>query len=221
MFIDDLAQIIPIAARADTAIFVAEPDLDQLKIQPYFLLQPDDKGTIKIEPVRELIAACATKQQNPAYLIIVRAETMTPEAENALLKLLEEPRDNYHFLLFTKDPSALLPTILSRAEIYFLAEQSPLSAPVNASKKIKDLAHRLLTTPERDLPDFAEEVTKKKKLTRPEVLDLLAAAIEISYKSYFATQNPAYLRKLPNYLAAHNNIKSNGHIKLHLIADLI
>ena len=38
--------------------------------------------------------------------------------------------------------------------------------------------------------------------------------------SYFATKNPAFLKKLPKLLTLHDNLKQNGHIKLHLIADL-
>lgn len=222
MFIDSLDNIANIAKNADTCVFAMEfPGLDHLKIKPFFVLEPDDKGKIPIEATRELIQACSLKQATDAYIIIKSAETMGIEAENALLKLLEEPRGNYHFLLFAKDPSALLPTILSRAEIYFITEKNPLSAPVNASEKIKDLAHRLITLNSRDLPDFTEEITKKKKLTRQEALEMLSTAIEISYKSYFATGNRTFLKKLPRLITAYDNISKNGHIKLHLIADLI
>ncbi|MBR3135345.1 hypothetical protein IKG54_02140 [Candidatus Saccharibacteria bacterium] len=221
MFIDSLENIANIAKNADTCIIATSaPDIETLKIKPFFVLEPDDKGKIPIEATRELIQACSLKQATDAYIIIKGAETMTLEAENALLKLLEEPRNNYHFILFAKDPTSLLPTILSRAEIYYITKANPLSAPVEASKKAKDLAHQLLTTPERDLPDFVDAITKK-KLTRPEILEILSAAIEISYKSYFATGRPAFLKKLPNLLAAYNNISKNGHIKLHLIADLL
>lgn len=222
MFIDSLTDIKNISSRADTIIVVAElNDTTNLPIKPYYILQPDEKGSIKIDHVRELISACTVKQQQDVFIVITSAETMTTEAENALLKLLEEPKPGYHFILFTKDISSILPTILSRAEIYFVLQKDPLSAPVSASEKSKELARRLITLDSRNLPDFAEDITKKQKLTRPEVCEMLAAAIEISYKSYFATKNHAYLAHLSKLLVCHSNISKNGHIKLHLIADLL
>ncbi|HTS90289.1 MAG TPA: hypothetical protein VMG41_17500 [Gemmatimonadales bacterium] len=52
--------------------------------------------------------------------IVAEAERLvpqesSPEAANALLKLLEEPPADTHFLLTTVDPGRLLPTIRSRA----------------------------------------------------------------------------------------------------------
>ena len=46
--------------------------------------------------------------------MIHHAEKMTPQAQNALLKTLEEPMPGTVFLLTTDNPSALLPTIISR-----------------------------------------------------------------------------------------------------------
>jgi DNA polymerase-3 subunit delta' len=41
---------------------------------------------------------------------------MTHQAQNAFLKLLEEPNDNVHFILVSSSTSKLLPTILSRVK---------------------------------------------------------------------------------------------------------
>ncbi|MBR3323815.1 hypothetical protein IKG16_02960 [Candidatus Saccharibacteria bacterium] len=220
MFIDGLDKVKNIAAAADTCIFAINiSGIDNLKIKPFFILEPSENGKISIEATRELIKACTLKQTTDTFIIIKAAEAMTLEAQNTLLKLLEEPKENYHFILFTSDPSLLLPTILSRAEIYYQSVKNPLSTPVVASSEIKELAHQLLKTTERDLPDFAENLTKKRKFTRQQVLELLSVTIEISYKSYFATKNPAFLKKLPKLITCYNNISKNGHIKLHLIAD--
>lgn len=223
MFFKDLSQIPTLAKSAETVIFaISPPALTEVNIKPYFILNPDEKNKIPVEATRELIEACTLKQSKDTYIIINHAETMREEAQNALLKLLEEPRENYHFLLYTENPTALLPTIRSRAEIYYQIIENPLSTPVNYPDDIKNAARDLLKLTPRDLPAFATTLTKKKKDDlRPRVLAILAAAIEISYKSYFATKNPAFLTKLPNLLDCQENIARNGHIKLHLIADLI
>jgi DNA polymerase-3 subunit delta' len=48
--------------------------------------------------------------------ILVEAERMGVQAQNALLKLLEEPPDQLVLLLCTSSPETLLPTILSRCQ---------------------------------------------------------------------------------------------------------
>ncbi len=48
------------------------------------------------------------------------AQDASPEAANALLKLLEEPPAGTHFILTSSEPGRLLPTIRSRASSLFL-----------------------------------------------------------------------------------------------------
>ena len=55
---------------------------------------------------------------------------------------------------------------------------------------------------------------------RAYALLVLATAIEMLYKSYFITGKDVFVKKLPQFLTAYENIDKNGHIKLHLVADL-
>jgi hypothetical protein len=74
------------------------------------------KGTITIDSIRRLYETTKTKQPNGRIIIIDYAETMGKPAQNAFLKLLEEPGEGTHFILLTHTPSVLLPTILSRVQ---------------------------------------------------------------------------------------------------------
>ena len=148
---------------------------------------------------------------------------MNEKAENAFLKLLEEPADNYHFVLFTNSASALLPTILSRGDLYIKRIKNPLNTPVDAPEMAKLYAKRIISAKNSDLPNLIKDLSNEKdfkKDARFTSLQITETAIEILYKSYFATKNPAFLKKLPKLLTLHDNLKQNGHIKLHLIADL-
>lgn len=49
-------------------------------------------------------------------LVLERAHTMTPEAQNALLKTLEEPPGDATLILTTSRPNVLLPTVRSRCQ---------------------------------------------------------------------------------------------------------
>src|SRR6266550_2209944 len=80
------------------------------------VVEPDDKGTITIETVRELYRAARGKQQGRQVIIIANADAMSLEAENAFLKLLEEPRPGLTFILTAERQEALLPTIRSRVQ---------------------------------------------------------------------------------------------------------
>ena len=50
--------------------------------------------------------------------IITQAEKMSVEAANNLLKLLEEPPAQTVFILLTAQPEQLLPTVLSRCQLF-------------------------------------------------------------------------------------------------------
>ncbi len=79
-------------------------------------ISPDEKGTIPIETIRELYKATRSKQDGHQVIIIEGAHGMSMEAENAFLKLLEEPRAGLTFILTTLQLESLLPTILSRIQ---------------------------------------------------------------------------------------------------------
>ena len=85
------------------------------------VISPDEKGTIAIETIRELYKATRAKQAGHQVVIVERADRMSMEAENAFLKLLEEPRAGLTFMLTTPQLESLLPTILSRIQHLSLA----------------------------------------------------------------------------------------------------
>lgn len=80
----------------------------------------DEKGKLKrgiqVEQIRAVVAdaqARPTEADKKVY-IIYEAELMNTQAQNALLKLLEEPPASSAFILSAANPSLLLPTVRSR-----------------------------------------------------------------------------------------------------------
>ena len=96
-----------------------------------------------------------------------------------------------------------------------------IEAGISADEKVKTLAKKLMTCAPADLPALAEEICKKKDGVRAHALLVLETAIEMLYKSYFITGKSIFVEKLPKFLSAYDAISRNGHIKLHLVADLI
>ncbi len=219
MFFDNISQISEIASRTGTSIFVL-PNTLTITIKNAIILEPQEKSVITIDQIRGVLARLNVKQSKDQYIIIRPADKMNEEAANAFLKNLEEPGSHTHFILITDSPSKLLPTILSRASIYFLREKNSSDSEIIADPKIKELAKKLITASPADLPSLAEEITKKKQGVREYTLLVLSVAIEMLYKSYYITRKPAFLLKLPRFFKTYENIEKNGHIKLHLVADL-
>ena len=96
-------------------------DESKLETYPHLkIIQPDDKS-ISIEAIRELKQFTKLKISSQAneiqrVIVIEHAETLTIEAQNALLKLLEEPPTDTVLILATTTSQALLPTIRSRSQ---------------------------------------------------------------------------------------------------------
>ncbi len=88
---------------------------------PHFsLLQPASKSRqILIDDIREFEHRVHLTAGGNAFKsgLIMEAERMTEQAQNALLKTLEEPPSNTILVLVTRHPQDLLPTIRSRCQV--------------------------------------------------------------------------------------------------------
>jgi DNA polymerase-3 subunit delta' len=78
---------------------------------------PDDRASIKIDVVRDVLARTSYRpfEGRRRVVLIREADTLEPQAQNALLKSLEEPPPATVFIMTTSVPGALLPTVLSRS----------------------------------------------------------------------------------------------------------
>jgi DNA polymerase-3 subunit delta' len=82
------------------------------------VIQPGESGTIKLDPVREAIDRSAYRpfEGRRRLVVIDQADALIIEAQNALLKTLEEPPAGSVFVLITNRPDVLLPTVRSRCQ---------------------------------------------------------------------------------------------------------
>lgn len=80
------------------------------------VFQPE-AGLISIETIRQLYSQTRSRRTQPLVVVFEAADTMSIDAQNAFLKLLEEPPAYVYFVLATSAPEALLPTIRSRLAV--------------------------------------------------------------------------------------------------------
>ncbi len=83
---------------------------------------------IPVERIRELYNETKAQLRSPHFVIIDDADAMNAAAQNALLKLLEEPNDSIHFILTSHKPDVLLPTIRSRSQRFDVPAISELDS---------------------------------------------------------------------------------------------
>ena len=219
MFFNSVEEVQPIASKVGCSVFVLPKNMD-FEIKNAIMVTPE-KTVISIEQVQDLLKMLGTKQKSDRFIIIRPAELLGLEAANALLKSLEEPKDKVHFILVTDSPSKLLPTILSRSSVYFLKTKPAINSGIDADEDIKTIAKRLMVAKPAELPDLAEEICKVKEGTKERTLLIVGTAIEMLYKSYFITRKDIFIKKIPSFLTLYENIERNGHIKTHIVADLI
>ena len=82
------------------------------------VIEPGDTGAIKIDRIRDGIEKAAYRpfEGRRRVVIIDQADAILVEAQNALLKTLEEPPSASSFVLVTSTPDVLLPTVRSRCQ---------------------------------------------------------------------------------------------------------
>src|SRR5579859_841327 len=131
----------------------------KLSIDPFDISLFQPQTSLGIEDVREIQKKVFLKpfKSKEKAIIIGDAHSATIEAQNALLKLLEEPPMNTYVILTASSTRQFLATILSRCKIVMLDGAS--------SKKFKEqeaAIDSLITGSISEKLVFAQELAKNK-----------------------------------------------------------
>ena len=110
----------PHPLACDTCITCARIDEGNY---PDLMIFGDNAQKIKkgdVEKIMTNFDKSALENKGIMIYILNLVETMTPTAVNALLKFLEEPGKNIYAFLTTENETKVLPTILSRTQVFRL-----------------------------------------------------------------------------------------------------
>ncbi len=117
----------------DIASVLLRTTLEKLNQHPYFTLLAAAAGkTISVDDVRGIthfLMLRATSNNDVSRVVVVeQAQRMTVQAQNALLKTIEEPPAGTVLILTAPGELGLLPTIQSRVQTLQLRQPGPTAA---------------------------------------------------------------------------------------------
>ena len=155
-----------------------------------------------LENAKEVIAEAYIAEKDEKILVI-EAKSFRTEAQNALLKIIEEPPRNIKFIIVTQSKNLLLPTIRSRMLIENKLTKKPkMSVELN----LKSLGLKELTS----FIDQKIAEEQAQKFGKNELKELVGAivtkAVDSGYK--FSGEEMEYLFSLINL--ADLNAKSHA-----------
>lgn len=217
-------------------------EFDNFNNPDFYEIKPED-GTIKIETIRLMQTKIIEKpiiSQRKVY-IIEDADNMTKEAQNCLLKTLEEPPEYITMILTASNESVLLNTIKSRcAKIYFQEiERNTLKEYLQNELGFNDISEEMLDLFEgsiskairiRELDETLKQVEKIcKNIEQLNLLDVLGKA-DCLYKNkenifeildymnviFFkkAKQNARYIKYIKEIEKTKKNINLNANFDM-------
>jgi DNA polymerase-3 subunit delta' len=126
------------------------------------VVEPEDSGAIKIEQVRTIVDRAAYRpfEGKRRVVVVDEADALVVQAQNALLKTLEEPPPSSVFILVTSRPDVLLPTVRSRCpELRFRPlPPAEIAAALIARGMPESEAHAVAATANGSLSQALEAV---------------------------------------------------------------
>lgn len=170
-------------------------------------------SALQIEQVRQLqLNILHAPLQYPRRLIVImNIELASLPAQNALLKLLEEPPAHAQLFVTTSDLSGVLETIQSRSQVIQLSrgEIPPAELPLE-----DDLRQLLQTYPAKTLTLSQVFKLSEEYKDRPQALLLLRAIVAFLHSRLRTHPSSKLLQQLQAALTALQQLEKNANVRL-------
>ncbi|KJD32824.1 DNA polymerase III subunit gamma/tau [Tamlana nanhaiensis] len=196
------------------------------------IFELDAASNNSVDDIRNLTDQVRIPPQVGKYKVYIIDEVhmLSQAAFNAFLKTLEEPPKHCIFILATTEKHKIIPTILSRCQIFdfkritvtdakeylkYIAEEQGVTAEDDALHIIAQKADGAM----RDALSIFDRVVSfsGKNLTRQAVTENLNV---LDYETYFESTDLILENKIPDLLLHFNNTLSKGFDGHHYIAGL-
>lgn len=205
---------------------------DPLEDFAFNIFELDAASNNSVDDIRNLIDQVRIPPQTGKYKVYIIDEVhmLSPSAFNAFLKTLEEPPKHAIFILATTEKHKIIPTILSRCQIFdfkriTVKDAKEHLAEVAESQGIKfedDALHIIAQKADgamRDALSIFDRVVSfcGNNLTRQAVTENLNV---LDYETYINITDLIIENKIPELLMAYNEILSKGFDGHHFITAL-
>jgi len=149
------------------ARLILDPDTDQVR-EYVDITEIRPKGkSIGVDEVRRIIGEANVMpfEGRRKVIIIYDAQLLTIQAQNGLLKTIEEPAAGVYFILLTQTLDTLLPTIQSRCAIHrlFPISREEMAEYINSQHHITDQSLDETIAIARGIPGEADSYIKDPK----------------------------------------------------------
>lgn len=131
-----------------------------------YTIQPAEKE-LSIAQVRDLQRETAYRVPQGRLFVIDRFDTASEEAQNAMLKMLEQPQESDHFILLCANEQSAIPTIRSRVRIVRI-KQEQKNAAVATSVSQSDLKGWRTITSEDDVRAYIDDAIAYERSRAPQ-----------------------------------------------------
>jgi DNA polymerase-3 subunit gamma/tau len=212
---------------------INQPDYDDpYEDFSFNVFELDAASNNSVDDIRSLIEQVRIPPQTGKYKVYVIDEVhmLSSAAFNAFLKTLEEPPAHAIFILATTEKHKIIPTILSRCQIFdfkriTIKDTKAYLADVAKSQDIifeDDALHIIAQKADgamRDALSIFDRVVSfcGKNLTRQAVTENLSV---LDYETYVTVTDLIIENKIPDILLNFNNILEKGFDAHHFIAGL-
>jgi hypothetical protein len=127
-------------------------------------LEEEKLGIESARKIQQFLSLKPYQGKGQAIVILI-GENLTPEAQNALLKTLDEPSLGTVFILGTASDDQLLPTILSRCQIINLQSPKGEDDPETEKKFFKDI-EKLLASDYEQRFQYIEKLEEREEFLK-------------------------------------------------------
>lgn len=164
----------------------------ELRETPYLIEEiSSEDSSIGIKDLNTLAEKAYKKSAELKLFIIINSEKMTIEAQNSLLKILEEPGNNTMFLLHTNNPDRLLETIKSRCEIFEVKFDND-SEDTNIEYIFKDFVNKKYLEKIKSVEIFLKDYNNKESIKKAIILIMQQLEKNSEYKTAIKDIEKAY-----------------------------
>ena len=160
-------------------------------------------GIANIRMLKRRIALKPFKSKTKA-VIIEDAQTLTIEAQNALLKTLEEPPNNTIIILLTTNTGVLLPTIVSRCQVIQLLTTNNIQL-TDKELEVSSKQLAVITGEIGERLQLAQEATKDRESATFWLGKMILAARQNLIDEVFNTQESRLISQHLNILLSLQN----------------